>query len=229
MIKRSALSTSLGLYSLNNHHVNCYFLRFLGVIQQETTLPYVSFTAREFLKNQDSNLISSGKCSIVVFNNPNDNEIEETEAVILKLGLVLKQLPHFILVISNKESTTAFPTNSQLPWAFIEKEKRILSFVCPNSMLIVRKTWQQCENLRMKDMCPQERQELRIAYNNESMPYFDLKEGRADTDTLEGAVLQLFLEKNNIEPYYMYGNYEWGSIDPDTGLWNGVVGMVAIC
>ena len=24
----------------------------------------------------------------------------------------------------------------------------------------------------------------------------------------------------------MYGNYEWGSLDPETGLWNGVVGMV---
>ena len=24
----------------------------------------------------------------------------------------------------------------------------------------------------------------------------------------------------------MYGNYEWGSQDPETGLWNGVVGMV---
>ena len=59
------------------------------------------------------------------------------------------------------------------------------------------------------------------------MPYFDLKNGMADTDTLEGAVLQLFLDKNNIEPHYMYGNYEWGSIDPDTGLWNGVVGMVS--
>ena len=24
----------------------------------------------------------------------------------------------------------------------------------------------------------------------------------------------------------MYGNYQWGSRDPYTGLWNGVVGMV---
>ena len=58
------------------------------------------------------------------------------------------------------------------------------------------------------------------------MPYFDLKDDKADTDTLEGAVLQLFLDQNHVEPFYMYGNYEWGSIDPITGLWNGVVGMV---
>ena len=24
----------------------------------------------------------------------------------------------------------------------------------------------------------------------------------------------------------MYGNYEWGSLDPETGRWTGVVGMV---
>ena len=45
-------------------------------------------------------------------------------------------------------------------------------------------------------------------------------------DTLEGVVLQLFLDKYQISPVYMYGNYKWGSLDPQTGLWNGVVGMV---
>lgn len=74
--------------------------------------------------------------------------------------------------------------------------------------------------------CPRQQRVLRIAYNNESMPYFDLKHGHADTDTLEGAILQVFLERHNITPVYMYGNYEWGSLDPDTGRWTGVVGMV---
>ena len=50
------------------------------------------------------------------------------------------------------------------------------------------------------------------------MPYFDLKHGHADTDTLEGAILDIFIERQNVTPVYMYGNYEWGSIDPDTGI-----------
>ena len=58
------------------------------------------------------------------------------------------------------------------------------------------------------------------------MPYFDLTGGQAAVDTLEGAVLQLFLDKYEISPVYMYGNYQWGSLDPHTGLWNGVIGMV---
>ena len=37
-----------------------------------------------------------------------------------------------------------------------------------------------------------------MAFNNESLPYFDLKDGQADVDTLEGAVLQLFLDKYQI-------------------------------
>ena len=78
----------------------------------------------------------------------------------------------------------------------------------------------------MAASCTREGRVLRIAYNNESMPYFDLKHGRADTDTLEGAILDIFLERHKINPVYMYGNYEWGSLDPDTGRWTGVVGMV---
>lgn len=46
-------------------------------------------------------------------------------------------------------------------------------------------------------------------------------------DTLEGAVLKLFLDKYDVSPVYMYGNYQWGSLDSETGLWNGVVGMVS--
>ena len=76
----------------------------------------------------------------------------------------------------------------------------------------------------MAASCTREGRVLRIAYNNESMPYFDLKHGRADTDTLEGAILEIFLERHKINPVYMYGNYEWGSLDPDTGRWTGVVG-----
>ena len=46
--------------------------------------------------------------------------------------------------------------------------------------------------------CARIPRQLRVAFNNESLPYFDLKEGQADVDTLEGAVLQLFLEKYQI-------------------------------
>ena len=82
------------------------------------------------------------------------------------------------------------------------------------------------ETEKLVTKCPKQKRVLRIAYNNESMPYFDLKNGQADTDTLEGAILHIFLERHNITPVYMYGNYEWGSLDPDTGRWTGVVGMV---
>ena len=46
--------------------------------------------------------------------------------------------------------------------------------------------------------CPRIPSQLRVAFNNESLPYFDLKDGQADVDTLEGAVLQLFLDKYQI-------------------------------
>ena len=191
------------------------------------SLPFISFNIQTFLKTSESNLSLPEKCSIVVFSSSTISKIEEYEAVILKLSLILKQLPHFVFVKSNQEAESKYTKDNPTPWIFSKKGSRVLTFICPNSEVVVKKTWEQLNILRLQELCPPEKQQLRIAYNNESMPYFDLKNGMADTDTLEGAVLQLFLDKNNIEPHYMYGNYEWGSIDPDTGLWNGVVGMVS--
>ena len=111
------------------------------------------------------------------------------------------------------------------PWVFSKPEGLIMTIVCPNTGKIVKKTWRQSENWKLREICQKNKEKLRIAYNN-VMPYFDLKNGKADMDTLEGFVLQLLLDNHNIEPVYMNGDYEWGSIDPETGLWNGVVGMV---
>ena len=88
---------------------------------------------------------------------------------------------------------------------------------CPHSGARVRIPLRQPDLGNLGSFCPRVNRTLRIAYNNESMPYFDLKQGRADIDTLEGAVLQIFIDRHNVTPEYMYGNYEWGSLDPDTG------------
>ena len=194
-------------------------------IKNNFSAPFISLTLSYFLTNLTFKMHPPSKCSIAVFNNL---KLEASEAAVDKLGEILKQVPHFVLIISNltDEQLISTKINNQSPWVFSKPEGFVMSIVCPNSGDIVRKTWQQSANLRVKEICPHEKEHLKIAYNNESMPYFDLKDGNADVDTLEGAVLQIFLDKNNIQPVYMYGHYEWGSMDPLSGLWNGVVGMV---
>ena len=97
---------------------------------------------------------------------------------------------------------------------------------CPHSGARVRIPLRKPGLASLDSYCPNVTRTLKIAYNNESMPYFDLKQDRANIDTLEGAVLQIFIDRHDVTPVYMYGNYEWGSLDPETGLWSGVVGMV---
>ena len=214
----------LKFISINEH----YNQRSPSQIHNNFSHPSISLTPSHYLDNPISKFNPPSKCSVAVFNNIDKFDSKEAEAVVEKLGDMLKQLPHFVLVISSlaEDDLRTLQMNYQSPWVFTQPKGSLMTFICPSTGEMVPKTWQQRKNLKFNKICPETKQQLRIAYNNESMPYFDLKNGNADTDTLEGAVLQMFLDRNNIEPLYMYGNYEWGSIDPSTGLWNGVVGMV---
>ena len=101
-----------------------------------------------------------------------------------------------------------------------------VSPVCPSSGGEVRVSLRDPQLPSLAARCPARGRVLRVAYNNESMPYFDLRHGEADPATLEGAILQLFVARHGLRPVYMYGGYEWGSWDPAAGRWSGVVGMV---
>ena len=63
--------------------------------------------------------------------------------------------------------------------------------VCPQTAARVKIPLRKHVLGSLFNYCPPASQTLRIAYNNESMPYFDIKHGTADTDTLEGAILQV--------------------------------------
>ena len=169
---------------------------------------------------------------------------EAAADAVAKLEEILQQIPKFVLVITGESPEEYFSTitTAYVPWILAGQGGPVISLgrsrgvitcstlttaslvsVCPPSPLITRVSLRSSKPVLS---CPRIPRQLRVAYNNESLPYFDLKEGQADVSTLEGAVLQLFLDKYQISPVYMYGNYEWGSLDPETGLWNGVVGMV---
>ena len=49
-----------------------------------------------------------------------------------------------------------------------------------------------------------------------------------DRQKFEGNILGLLLDKYEISPTFINANFKWGSIDPDTGKWTGMVGNVRL-
>ena len=75
------------------------------------------------------------------------------------------------------------------------------------------------------DMCSMRNREIRIAYNK-SPPLFDVNNLKVDSATLEGAVLDTFLEKYSLRPSFVHGKQRWGGKNETSGLWDGVIGLV---
>ena len=67
---------------------------------------------------------------------------------------------------------------------------------------------------------------IKIAYNTD-LPFFNLKDGMPDMDTIEAILIQTFLEKHNLSATWDDAGGSWGSRGQN-GSFNGVVGKVQI-
>ena len=79
----------------------------------------------------------------------------------------------------------------------------------------------------VEEMCSMKNKEIKIAYNK-SPPFFDVKNQKVESATIEGAVLDTFLEKYNLRPTFIHAKQVWGTKNETSGLWNGVIGLVRI-
>ena len=79
----------------------------------------------------------------------------------------------------------------------------------------------------MKDVCRLASREIRIAYNR-LPPLFDVINQEVDSTTLEGPFLETFLEKYDLRPTFVNANYNWGSKNETSGIWDGLIGLVKI-
>ena len=73
-------------------------------------------------------------------------------------------------------------------------------------------------------MCSLRNKKLKISYND-LKPYFSVKNDEILKDTIEGAVIQSFIDKNNLSTELIDENHKWGSKN-ENGTFNGVVGRV---
>ena len=72
-------------------------------------------------------------------------------------------------------------------------------------------------------MCSMRNKEIKIACNT-AEPYINHQ--HMESATLEGAVLETFLEKYNLRPTFIHAKQIWGTKNETSGLWNGVIGLV---
>ena len=79
----------------------------------------------------------------------------------------------------------------------------------------------------VNEMCSMKNKEIKIAYNIGGI-VFSVKNQEVESATLEGAVLDTFLEKYNLRPTFIHAKQVWGAKNEISGLWNGIYGLVRI-
>ena len=67
---------------------------------------------------------------------------------------------------------------------------------------------------------------LRISYNNDGNFWNMTNNGNMDTGTYEGYLMHTFTQKYQLQTEFLNANWQWGSFDEKTKLWNGGVGNV---
>ena len=65
---------------------------------------------------------------------------------------------------------------------------------------------------------------MRISYND-LKPYFSVEKEETLPDTIEGVVIESFIDKNNLSTELIDEKFKWGSKN-ENGTFNGVIGRV---
>ncbi|XP_023339233.1 glutamate receptor ionotropic, NMDA 2C [Eurytemora carolleeae] len=81
------------------------------------------------------------------------------------------------------------------------------------------------EGKNIKTIQSLENRHLRIAYNI-FLPRMNVINNVCDANTFEGIYLSTFIEKYNCNVVYTDMGNKWGSPNPVTGIWSGLIGMV---
>ena len=108
--------------------------------------------------------------------------------------------------------------------SFCSDGKPSFTLICPNSTIPKKYVWFR-QDFTKKDfskVCSDHKKSLRIAFNNQ-LPYFSTN---SDKLSLDGYFIRSFIEAKKIDATWQDANKSWGSLDPGTGRFDGVVGMV---
>ena len=134
--------------------------------------------------------------------------------------------PVAVILMSNNFDYAKKLPNLSIPTFLIVAGNSLIHIRCASSEKYFSMASIQMLKTKISDVCTIKGQTLHVAYNNVS-PYFHVSEsGDPMPRQLEFVYLDTFLRHQGLIASYHFANMTWGSQDPVTGRWNGVVGMV---
>ena len=192
------------------------FKKDLSVPKIQTKLDKESFITVRTLPN---------KCSSILIEVTEDQNLEDLLEKARSVISLSQQPPVSVIIISNEEIIGKIPIFST-PVFILVKNNNVVFFKCPESSILTPITLHQMEQSQYSDKCSIKGKTLRVSYNKIT-PYFEIDQGGdMDTSMLESTYLDTFLTHHKVKPKFLFANMTWGSRDPVTGKWNGIVQMV---
>ena len=164
------------------------------------------------------------RCYFLLINS-NENNVNEKRQLVDGISQKLPDQPKAIVFLLEKRGQLSeLPAFDFVTFGVIS-DNDLIFYRCPNTPDFTAVTIPQLLQSQMSAVCSLHGQTLHVAYNNFA-PYFYIRAAAPEQGHLEEIYLETFLEQHRVSAHFTSANTTWGSRDPETGTWNGVVGMV---
>ena len=185
----------------------------------ELSLPTVQLTRGIYLPRMIN------KCFFILIK-LNENDVREKRKLVDNISQKLPDQPKAILfLVENEGQLTELPALSSVSFGLIS-DNALIFYRCPYNEGFTAVTLLQLLQSQIFSACSLQGQTLHVAYNNFA-PYFHVNDADPEQGHLEEIYLETFLKQHQISAHFTSANTTWGSLDPVTGSWDGVVGMVS--
>ena len=155
--------------------------------------------------------------------------VNHLQTIVGKLTNHIKEYPIFTLILSEHSINNKMDIgnlNSESIVVQASSTEPVLRLFCSSTNHInsVKLLWAEMKHEEGREICSTKQEMIKIAYNTD-LPFFTLKDGQPDMDTIEAILIQTFLEKHNLSATWDDAGGRWGSRG-ENGSFNGVVGKV---
>ena len=165
------------------------------------------------------------KCYFILIKS-NKNELNEKRKLV---NSILQKLPDqpkaIVFLLENKDQLTELPAYDSVTFGLLT-DNDLIFYRCPSTPAFTAVTLVQLLQTQISSACSLQGQTLYVGYNNFAS-YFHISDVSPEQGHLEEIYLETFLDQHRISAHFSSANTTWGSLDPVTGTWNGVVGMVS--
>ena len=161
------------------------------------------------------------KCYFLLINSNINKKRELVDSISQKLP---DQPKVIVFLLENRGQLSELPVLDSVTFGVIS-DNDLIFYRCPNTADFTAVTILQLLQSQMSAVCSLQGQTMHVAYNNFA-PYFNIRDSAPEQGHLEEIYLETFLDQHRVSAHFTSANTTWGSRDPETGTWNGVVGMV---